>query len=269
MAKMAGVPLPEGSTISANGLKINYREWGAGRSLILLHGATDTHEYWDPFVPAFSERYRVIAPDNRGHGWTINPEPTLTYQTMADDLAGLIKALDLESPHIFGYSDGGQAALDLGIRYPGLAGALVIGGVWFQFSQYYQDAISSSGFISPGEVNYEIFEKQAPEDWAERLRNAHHDSRPEYPRILLAMLARLWWIPLEYTDEDLQKITSPVLILVGDKDEVIPHKEAQELAGKIPRAEWAVIPDAGHNEVIVNGGVFLDHALDFLDRQTS
>ena len=269
MAKIPGGSLPEGSTISANGLKIYYREWGDGRALILLHGATDTHAYWDPFIPAFSERYRVIAPDNRGHGWTINPEPTLTYQMMADDLAGLIKALDLESPIIFGYSDGGQAALDLGLRYPNLAGALVIGGVWFQFSKYYKDAISSLGFISPGEVNYEIFEKQTSEDWEERLRNAHHDSRPEYPRILLATLSRLWWIPLEYTDEDLQRITSPVLILVGDKDEVIPLMEAQELVGKIPGAELAVIPGAGHNEVIVKGGVFLDSVLDFLDRQAS
>ena len=269
MAKIPGGSLPEGSTISANGLKIYYREWGAGRPLILMHGATDTHVFWDPFIPAFSERYRVIALDNRGHGRTINPEPNLTYPMMADDLAGLIKALDLESPLIFGYSDGGQAALDLGIRYPDLVGALVIGGVWFQFSKYYQDAISSSGFISPGEVNYEIFEKQAPEDWEERLRTAHHDTRSEYPRILLSMLARLWWTPLEYTDEDFQKITSPVLILVGDKDDVIPLEETQELAGKIPQAELVVIPGAGHNEVIVSGGVFLDRALDFLDRQAS
>lgn len=268
-AEIPEVSLPEGNFVAVNGLGIYYREWGAGRPLILLHGATDTHELWTPFIPVLSRKFRVITPDSRGHGRTINPEPTLTYPMMADDLAGLIKALDLESPFIFGYSDGGQAALDLGIRYPSLAGALVMGGVWFQFSQYYQDSIRRAGFISPGEVNYEIFEKQAPEDWEERLRKAHQDPRSEYPRILLATLAGLWWSPLEYTEEELQKITSPVLILIGDRDEVIPLKEAQELAGKIPQAELAVIPGAGHTEVIVKGGVFLDLVLDFLDHQAS
>jgi pimeloyl-ACP methyl ester carboxylesterase len=268
MAEIPQAPLSEGKTIGANGLEIYYREWGTGRPLILLHGATDTHKFWDPFIPAFRKRYRVVTPDNRGHGWTINPEPALlTYPMMADDLAGLIKALDLESPYVFGYSDGGQAALELGIRYPDLAGALVVGGVWFQFSQSYQDAIRRSGFISPDEVDYEIYEKQAPEDWEERLRKAHHDTRQDYPRILLSALARLWWTPLAYTDQDLQKITSPVMVLVGAQDEAIPVKEAQELAGKIPRAELAVIPDAGHNEVIVKGGVFLGLVLDFLERQ--
>lgn len=267
MAELAEGYHQEGKTVSANGLEIFYREWGSGRPLILLHGATDTHGYWNPFIPSLCKRYRVIVPDNRGHGRTFNPEPFLTYPMMADDLAGMIQALNLDCPYIFGFSDGGQAALDLGIRYPKAAGALVLGGVWFQFSHYYLDAISRAGFVSPGVFDLNVYEKQAPLDWEERLRKAHHDPRAEYPRLLLSMLAKLWWTPLGYTGEDLKKVTSPVLILAGEKDEFIPLGEAQELARMIPDAELGVIPDAGHNQVVISGGIFLDLVLDFLESQ--
>lgn len=266
---MAGVPVPEGKFAAANGLEIYYREWGDGRPLILLHGATDTHKFWSPFVPFFSERYRVITPDNRGHGRTINPDVNLTYPMMADDLAGLIQALDLVDPLILGYSDGGQAALEVAIRYPDLAGALVIGGVWFQFSRWYQDAITNAGFISAGRIDYEVFERQVPENWEEQLREAHQDPRPDYPRILLSNLAQLWWTPLNYTEEDFQKVSVPTLIIMGEKDEMIHWKEGQELAAQIPHAEFALIPDAGHTEVIVDDGAFLRLVVDFLARRAS
>ena len=267
MAESSEASFPEGKVVSANGLEIYYREWGSGRPLVLLHGGTDTHKYWKPSIPAFSKKYRVITPDNRGHGRTINPEPALTYPMMADDLAEFVRALNLESPIIFGFSDGGQAALDLGIRYPDLPGALVLGGVWFRFLKFYQDAISSFGFISPGLMDFEVYGKHAPEDWEDRLKKAHHDPRPGYPRILLSALAKLWWTPLEYTDEDLMEISFPVLVLMGEEDEFIPVEEAQELSNKITGAELAVIPGARHNDVIVARGVFLNIVLEFLDRR--
>ena len=261
--------MTEGKYIQANGLEIFYQESGTGRPLVLLHGATDTHEFWNPFIPFFSERYRVIAPDNRGHGRTINPDSHLTYPMMADDLVGLIQALDLDSPLIFGYSDGGQAALDFAIRYPGLAGALVIGGIWFQFSQTYQDAIRKAGFISDGLIDYEVFERQVPENWEERLGEVHIDPRPDYPRILLSNLAQLWWTPLNYTGEDFQKVSVPILIIMGEKDEMISWEEGQELSSQIPQAEFTLIPDAEHTEVIVEQGAFLNLVLDFLARWAS
>ena len=56
----------EGRYISANGLEVYYREFGKGKPLILLHGATDTHILWQPFIPILSESFRVFTPDSRG-----------------------------------------------------------------------------------------------------------------------------------------------------------------------------------------------------------
>ena len=267
MGKPPEDSLPEGKVVKANGLEIFYRELGTGIPLILLHGATNTHEIWKPLLSGFSEKFRVIAPDNRGHGRTINPEPTLTYQMMAEDLAGLIKALDLDSPYIFGYSDGGQAALDLALRYPGLAGVLVLGGIWHRQTKSYQEAITRIGFVGPGVVDYRIVMNHVPPDWIEGQREVHQDPRPDYPQILLEQLSRLWWTPLGYEEDDFRKISCPVMIIMGEKDEFIPLQEGVELADKIPNAEFVVIPGAEHSDVIMSGGIILDLILDFFERQ--
>lgn len=101
------------------------------------------------------------------------------------------------------------------------------------------------------------------------MRKAHHDPRGDYPRLLLAALAKLWWTPLDYSEEDFRRITAPVLILIGEEDQFIPLEEAQALAAKIPQAELALIPDAGHDDLVSREGVFIDLVLDFLERRAS
>ena len=107
--------------IEANGLRVYYEAHGEGEPLLLVHGGIATSRSWAAHLPAFTEHFRVFAPDSRGHGRTDNPAGELDYRVMADDLAALIAALGLQWPLVLGYSDGGQVALELGIRYPGLA----------------------------------------------------------------------------------------------------------------------------------------------------
>ncbi|MCJ7735496.1 MAG: alpha/beta hydrolase, partial [Anaerolineales bacterium] len=199
-----------------------------------------------------------------GHGLTVNPDPSLSYQVLADDLAAFIQELQLIKPFVFGYSDGGQAVLDFGMRYPDLAAALIIGGAWHRFSIEYRKAIREAGFEGPGLVNFQVFEQNALPDWEDRLRRAHPNPDPEYPRILLNNLASLWWTPLNYLEEDFKKITAPTLILMGEKDEMIPLDEAREMAGMIPGAEFLVIQDATHNAVLQAGGKAVNLVLNYL-----
>jgi pimeloyl-ACP methyl ester carboxylesterase len=253
-----------GTFASANDLEIYYRDYGKGHPLILLHGGTDTHRLWDPFIPDLIQHFRVITPDSRGHGRTTNPAGGLSYRMMADDLARFIEVLKLEKPFVFGYSDGGQATLDFGMRYPNLAGALVIGGVWYRFSQQYQDALRKAGFEGPGQMNYEIIGRDAGPGWMDRVRETHPNPDPAYYRTLLKQISEMWWTPLNYSEEDFRKITVPTLILVGEKDEMVPLEEAQELADLIPNAELFIINRTSHNEVLQEGGSFLNIVLGFL-----
>ena len=251
--------------IRTNGLDIFYKEIGQGQPLILIHGATDTHQIWNPHLPYLSKYCRVITPDSRGHGQTINPSRELSYQIMADDLASFISELGLENPYLCGYSDGGQAVLDLGMRYPDLPGGLVIGGAWYRFSEEYQTAISRAGFISPGTIDWDVYINGAPQDWQERLRSVHLDPDPDYPRMLLNGLAKMWWTALNYQEDDFLKIKARTMILMGEFDEMIPVTEAREMADLIPGARLEIIPDAGHNDVLKPGGKFVDLLIDFLE----
>ena len=117
-------------TVDVDGMTVHYLEQGDGAPLILLHGGLATAGMsWTHAMPMLAGRYRVVAPDSRGHGGTDNPADHLGYDQMADDVARLIEAWGLERPVVVGYSDGAQVALEFGLRHPGVARALVLGGV--------------------------------------------------------------------------------------------------------------------------------------------
>jgi pimeloyl-ACP methyl ester carboxylesterase len=236
----------QGHYINLNGLNIYYEDYGSGVPLILLHGGTSTSQTWQPFLPLFTPQFRVITPDSRAHGRTDNPSGVLSYHQMADDVAGLIQALNLEKPLVFGYSDGGQVALELGMHYPGLCTALVVGAAWYKFSDTYLDTMYLAGFESPGGVNFEHIQRDSP-DWVDEMKHDHVSSPdPDYWKTLLKQISALWWTPLDYTIDDFLKISEPTLVLLGDRDGIVELQQAVEMYQLIPNAELFVIPHADH-----------------------
>jgi pimeloyl-ACP methyl ester carboxylesterase len=260
---------PAGTHIEANGLRIYYEVHGAGEPLLLIHGGTATSQSWASHLAAFIEHFQVFTPDSRGHGRTDNPTGELGYRVMADDAAALVGALGLQRPLVLGYSDGGQIALELGVRYPGLARALVLGGTQFRFSKAYLEDVRALLSIAEGEeVNPEMLEREQP-DFVNYLREAHgHAYGPEYWKTFVSQIALLWLTPLRYTSEDLGAVTDPVLILVGDRDGACAA-EAPELFHLLPDAELAVAPGSDHSFIEVKAGLFDALALDFLQRHQS
>ena len=252
--------------IEANGIRVYYEAHGEGEPLLLVHGGTATSRSWSSHLPAFTEHFRIIAPDSRGHGRTDNPAGELDYRVMADDLAAVITALGLQRPLVLGYSDGGQIVLELGMRYPGLAGALVLGGTQYGFSEaYLEDARALLGITDGEEVDLGTLEREQPE-FVAYLREAHaHVYGPEYWRTYIKQIAALWLTPLRYTSEDLAAVTDPVLILVGDRDGACTV-EAPELFRLLPDAELAVAPGADHGFIEAKASLFDALALDFLLR---
>jgi len=257
---------PAETYIEANGLRVYYEVYGEGEPLLLLHGGTATSRSWASHLPAFTEHFRVFAPDSRGHGRTDNPTGELGYRAMADDVAALVGALGLRRPLVLGYSDGGQIALELGMRYSGLARALVLGGTQFRFSEaYLEDARALLGVTDGDEMDTGKLEREQP-DFVAYLREAHgHVYGLEYWKTYVKQLASLWLTPLHYTSEDFAAVTDPVLLLVGDRDGVCTEESA-ELFSLLPDAELAIAPDSGHEFIEAKVGLFDALALDFLVR---
>jgi pimeloyl-ACP methyl ester carboxylesterase len=257
----------QGHYVPANGLEIYYEEYGSGEPLILLHGGTVTSQMWQPHIPFFAQHFRVIAPDSRGHGRTPNPIGELSYRLMADDVAAFIQVMDLKKPLIFGYSDGGQIALEIGMRYANLTNALVVGAAFYKFSEAYTNSLKAMGFEGPDTVDFELLQKDASEDWINLLKTEHICSDdPAYWQTLLKQISTMWWTPLDYDEEDFQKITEPALILMGDRDGMIPLADAVEMYQMIPNAELAILPNATHMTALAEDGLFLGIVRDFLFR---
>ncbi len=243
---MNRLPTQPSHFIGVNGIKMYYEEYGEGIPLILLHGGTSSCKTWQPFLPIFSPHFRVITPDSRAHGRTNNPAGVLSYRQMADDMAEFIRQLKLEKPVVCGYSDGGQVVLELGMHYPALCRALVVGAAWYRFSEMYLDTMKIAGFDGPGQVDFARIELNSPE-WIEEMKEEHRSSQDsEYWKELLRQIAEMWWTPLDYDLEDFAKINEPTLIMLGDRDGIIELEQALEEYEQIPNSELFIIPNADH-----------------------
>jgi pimeloyl-ACP methyl ester carboxylesterase len=261
-----------GRYVKANGLNIYYQEWGSGEPLILIHGGMGTGNDFERFIPVFSKQFRVITPDSRGHGKTDNPSGEFSYRLMADDLAAFMDALALNQPSICGWSDGGQIALELGMHYPDLTNCLVIGATWYKFSQTYTNALKALGIESSGVVNIPHLKQSLPslvEIWSS-LHSAVHG--PDHWETVLTQISGMWSTPLNYTADDFQKIKTPTLIMVGDRDQLVPIEEAGEMYRLIQGAELAIVPNSDHSLPRIRREMFSQIVLDFLlrhDRQAT
>lgn len=112
---------PEGDFVVVDGVRVHYVTAGSGPDLVLIHGASgNTRDFTFEIMAALSDRYRVIAFDRPGMGYTgrINPEGADTIFDQADVLQAAAAALGVERPLVFGHSYGGSVALAWALRHP-------------------------------------------------------------------------------------------------------------------------------------------------------
>ncbi|MCL7493146.1 alpha/beta hydrolase [Streptomyces sp. MCA2] len=98
---------------------------GAGQPLVLLHGGFVDNRMWDDQIPALAARYRVIAPDARGHGRSANATGPFRH---TDDLAALLRHLGTGPAILVGVSMGASIAVDTALEHPELVSAVVVSG---------------------------------------------------------------------------------------------------------------------------------------------
>ena len=255
--------------VKANGLDIYYEEHGTGEPLLLIHGGTLTGESWQPYLAALAEHFRVITPDSRGHGRTGNLTGKMSFELLADDMVALAEALGLRKPLIWGYSDGGQVALEIGMRYPDLPRALVIGGAYVELTEGSRRWVESLvGDAGSPDVDIEKFERENP-DYAEDLRQTHG---AEAWKTLLKNIKPMWNAELNYSAEDFGRVTAPTLVVIGDRDDFVRVEEGVDMYRRLPNAELAVVPGADHPSLIFSRekvALVRPIVLDFLLRRSA
>jgi pimeloyl-ACP methyl ester carboxylesterase len=246
-----------GEYVDIGGLNTWYDEDGSGDPLVLLHGGLCTNETWQAQTPAFAERFRVLAPERRGHGHTADVEGPLTYTAMTTDTIGFLDEVVGGPAHLVGWSDGGIVGLMVAIARPDLVRKLVAIGTNYD----------TAGTVPEAE---EMFAQMAPDSpGMTRLRSAyelHSPDGPEHWPVVFTKFIEMLQREPHISIDDLARISSQTLVLIGD-DDMVSFEHTVALYRAIPRCELAVVPGASHAVLMEKPELLNGLVLDFLDSE--
>jgi pimeloyl-ACP methyl ester carboxylesterase len=265
---MSSTATAPGQMIAVNGVSLFVEDQGEGVPVVLGHGGFGSHSNWGAVVPMLARSCRVITFDTRGHGRSTNPNGELTYEIVADDIAGLINTMHLDRPVVGGWSDGGEFALQLGIRHPGVARALIAGGTSLEMGTEVARAAMREMFHidAVGTVDMDGFTSG---EWGQMLvpmmQHAHTQSSDHWQTVV-RQSAKMWIDYNGITQGQLNMIQAPTLVVGGDRDQVIPVEELVRLYRALPTAELAILPGADHMRPVRDPACFIAAVSDFLTR---
>lgn len=218
--------------VDVNGQRLLYAVRGPenGKSVVLLHGNGGSHKSLATQAKQLARKgYRVYSPDSRGQGAN-PPLEEYHYADMAEDSFQFIKAMGLEKPAVYGWSDGGILVLMLEMAHPGTCGLGAISGA------------NLSPDCGPG---FEEFRKWILEQGTP--------------------LAMMMLKEPDINPADLSVIKCPMLVTVGDRD-LISVEHTHLISDNIPGAELIVVPHATHSSFIKKNPRMGRLLLDFLHR---
>jgi 3-oxoadipate enol-lactonase len=234
--------------LEIGGARLRYRDEGQGPAVILLHGWTFDLEMWDPQVAALRGDFRLLRFDRRGHGYSSGAPDSAAD---AADIAALCRHFDLTSVALLGMSQGARAALRFASEAPAQVTALILDGPPSVSQQGIDDDVPMERFRelarSGGlgafrrEWSSHALVQLCTEDTQMQTRVQAMIAR--YPgRELLGLAAPTpAAAPIA-----LGSIRAPALILSGAYDLPSRLQSARDLCARLPAAEHAILPEAGH-----------------------
>jgi 3-oxoadipate enol-lactonase len=251
----------------ANGT-VNAAQIGEGTPLFLFHSLLSDRASFDAIAPKLSRSFRLIVPELPGFGRSQAVGGGLAE--IADRMAEAVKdAAEGREVIVLGNGYGGFVALQMAIRYPGIAAKLILADCGAAFSEPGREAFRNMAAASKARGLAAItdvamrrlfspeFQADHPDLMAGR-RAAFLRTDPEVFRAACDALAGLDLRP------DLGKVKVPVLVLVGEHDEATPPPMSHELAAGLPQAHLEIIPGCAHVPQLQSPDVFLDAIGDFL-----
>lgn len=228
-----------GSYSEVNGLRMYYEFHGkSGDYLVLIHGGGSTlGTTFGKVIPILAKDYKVIAVELQGHGHTNDRNSPESFEQDADDVAALLNNLNIAKASFFGFSNGGNTAIQIAMRHPQIVGKLILA------STFYKSEGLISGFFDGM--------KQATIDAMPKiLQDAFLQINPERDK-LMTMFNKDKERMLQFKnwkDEDISSIKMPTLIINGDHD-VILTNHAMEMSGLIKNSRLMILP-ATHGSYI-------------------
>ena len=235
-AKVAGPP--EESWADVGELRIRYLDWGGdGPPVLALHGLASSGNWYERVAAQLSPGYRIIAPDQRGHGRTTQAPSGYDWQTLAQDMAGLLDHLELNQVAVLGHSWGGHVATNLAARFAQRVSLLVLIDGGFQ-----------NGRLLPNATEATFRTRFGPRDVS--------GNRQDFLERLRIQLAECW-------GEDLERIVQ-TMVYEDEKGQIRdilqPDHYAQVLTAMWNEPPSEIIPQISCPILIVPAGPQADRA---------
>ena len=247
---------PMSRTVTVEGAELHVEERGSGEPLLLLHGGAGSSGDWKHVfdLDALAARFRVIAPDARGHGRSTNPGGELSFARWGRDVMAILDATGIERVRAVGVSLGAKTLLHVATLAPERVTAMILVSATPRFPE-----ATRALFRQAAEAEH------SPKEW-ERMRAIHVHGDAQIAA-LWAMSRRFGDDPgdMNFTPERLGTIAAQTLIVSGDRDPFYPVELAVELYRGIPRASLWVVPGGMHSPIFVSEReAFVREAMTFL-----
>ncbi len=264
-----------GKSIVANGITTNYHDVGEGEPVLLIHGSgpgVSAWANWRLTIPELAKRYRVIAPDMVGFGYTERPgDIEYSMDTWVAHAIGLMDALGLERLSVVGNSFGGALALGLAVHHSQrIDRQVLMGSVGVSFP--ITDGLDKVWGYEPSIQNMRelldifAYDRSLVSDELAELRYKA-SIQPGFQESFSAMFPaprQRWVDAMAFTREQISAINKKTLIIHGREDRVIPFQNALTLFDWIPSAELHAFGQCGHWTQIEHADRFNKLVADFL-----
>jgi 3-oxoadipate enol-lactonase len=241
-------------------IELSYERAGSGPPMLLIMGMSGTFDHWDPsFLEDLRRDFDVIVYDHRGVGSSTRLEQgRLTIAQMAEDAAGLLAALEVDSAHVLGISMGGMVAQELALagregtnRVRTLAlGCTYCGGEGSALSSEEVMRRLAEGMSSG------VRERAIRASWEANVSPAFAANEEAYARFLEiglhravsvgVIMAQMRAIAAHDTSTRLPQLQLPTLVIHGTLDELLPVQNGHMIAGLIPDSHLEILEGIGH-----------------------
>ena len=243
-------------------------------TVVFSSGLGGAAKFWQPQLADFTQDYRVITYDQLGTNKSVGDLPSnYSISDMANELAALLKKLEVQQCHFVGHALGGLVGLDLGLTQPNLLQSLVLVNAWSSPNPHTQRCFDIRKALLAADRKDMYLQLQAlllfPPDWI--AANAQHLDDEEahllnhFPNVD-NLLARIGALSAFDIDNKLASISIPTLALTNKDDTLVPWQRSKILADAMPNAELSVMEYGGHASSITVPEVFNKLVLEYLKR---
>lgn len=245
-----------GTKLTANDSTVTERP-----TVLALHGGPSDHAHMLAMIAPLRDVAQVVLYDHRGCGRSEHGDRTLwTMDQWADDVVGVCDVLGIEKPIVFGHSFGGMVAQAYAVRHPGHAASLILAGTGPRYDlEASVEGFRRQGGDAAGEAWRAFINDPCPDTTAtfvEKCRHLYTTSRKMDPNVegrTITNIDLLFdFFGREFKKFDLVgalgKVTTPVLILGGEEDPVMPPQNQDALEAALTNAPVRRIsfPNCGH-----------------------